>query len=1387
MKRPSMSAPIPFSAPTGSRPIAEGRKSPIAKRQVVIARLGSTANALAKQDRAPLSAKTRVRSSSTSRQQRRQRSIETLEQRQVFAAPTIGPIIDQNLLSGAPLQIALNATDADVGDVLTFSATSDNPNIVPVIRAQTNRSLVLTIEHVSSGSNDPAFTGTLTFQLFEDLTPVVTNRIIELVNQGFFTDILFHRVINNFVIQAGDPLSKTLPITDDGTGGSGVTFDDVFNADLQHTVSGLLSMAKSSDDTNDSQFFVTEGPQRNLDFNHSIFGMLTVGSSIREAISKVPTDSLLDATSGDPNGDNVNFATADAATKAFLDRNNDGVQDVFYEDKNQNGNYNDDTQDNDLNDDGVVPANRPLGSVKIVSATIFQDTRNEVLTLKAASTFTGSGTITVTVDDGNGGTAQQTFTVNATPDTNQNRPFLINEPLQINTPATGGGVAYQFESTDVDGGPLSYYAFLENAADSSKVIISINKTTGLFTATPVNGFSGVVNIFVVASPLSDADHAFIAQQVTNTLTLKQAYDFYSLFFDMQSVPVVVAPTAPTSIDMLASSDTGSSNTDNLTNLNNNGNSATLTFQVAGVTIGNLVQLYDGATLIGQVQAMGTIVNITTNATAVLSNGTHAITARQVLANQPIDAGNQNRTLDLSSSASAPLNITVDTTGPSFTSQPVTSLVQFSTYNYNANTDDEAGTGASYNLLNAPTGMTIDPSTGVVTWLPTQAQINEGTANVTIQATDIAGNASTQAYTITFVPNQAPTLDAISNQSVNEGTTFTYALVAQDPNLPGETLTYTLISGPANAVLNPTTGVVTFTTLETDGGTTKSLTVRVTDAGGLFTERSFDLVVNDTNSNPVVATIGTQTITESQQLVVQINASDADIPVDTLSYELLSGPTGTTIDANGVIRWTSNDSHGGTQQSISFRVNDNAGGSTTRQFFVNVTEQNQTPILTVQQSHTINELQTLTFTASATDADTPAQTLVYGLANAPAGMTLNVNTGVITWTPTEAQGPATYTVQIIVIDSLGGKDTKSVTISVAEVNQAPFLGTLNVLEAFSGSTLTAQIPGFDGDLPGQSLSYQLDAAPAGVSINATTGLLTWALPSGAAEGINTITVRLTDADGESVTQEYQIRVSVFVESVPPANSIPVSSLNLGNSFGLVSQWTSTVVPPTRDNRPVETETLQAAGTTLVNGQVAPVSVLGDNSANSVTLLLDGLNRIQAVNGIEIVEALKPVVEGDATGAINEQKSSSDSKSGEKPQPKNSGSPFDNTSAPVNDPLPGGNKQSHWQRRFDWREQLRAAALVETALTESFDLNWVNRAPQSPAMVDTQHGATPATATGGAAVPSNEEQQPEPQPLAASAVGIVAAGMVLRKRDSSPMSIPMVNDEVRRKRGPRRNWY
>ncbi len=196
----------------------------------------------------------------------------------VNATPALVALPDVTLLSGSPLNIPLVASDDD-GDELTFTITSSNEDVVGFV-PQGNRSARIS---VASPSDSDFVGGDMVFELFEQRAPRATSRIIELANDSFYDGIIFHRVPPNFVIQTGDP-------TGTGTGGSDLgDFDDQFHAQLQHNQSGVLSMAKSLDDTNDSQFFVTNGAFRNLDSQHTVFGQLVTGDDVRAEIQSVDT------------------------------------------------------------------------------------------------------------------------------------------------------------------------------------------------------------------------------------------------------------------------------------------------------------------------------------------------------------------------------------------------------------------------------------------------------------------------------------------------------------------------------------------------------------------------------------------------------------------------------------------------------------------------------------------------------------------------------------------------------------------------------------------------------------------------------------------------------------------------------------------------------------------------------------------------------------------------------------------------------------------------------------------------------------------------------------------------------------------------------------------
>lgn len=125
--------------------------------------------------------------------------------------------------------------------------------------------------------------GTFEIKLATDLVPVTTGNFITLANKGFYNGLIFHRVIDNFMIQGGDPNGN-------GTGGPGYTIKDEFSSKLIHDSEGVLSMANAGPNTGGSQFFITLRDCPWLDGRHAVFGKVTKGMEVVRKIGKVDTD-----------------------------------------------------------------------------------------------------------------------------------------------------------------------------------------------------------------------------------------------------------------------------------------------------------------------------------------------------------------------------------------------------------------------------------------------------------------------------------------------------------------------------------------------------------------------------------------------------------------------------------------------------------------------------------------------------------------------------------------------------------------------------------------------------------------------------------------------------------------------------------------------------------------------------------------------------------------------------------------------------------------------------------------------------------------------------------------------------------------------------------------
>ncbi len=387
--------------------------------------------------------------------------------------------------------------------------------------------------------------------------------------------------------------------------------------------------------------------------------------------------------------------------------------------------------------------------------------------------------------------------------------------------------------------------------------------------------------------------------------------------------------------------------------------------------------------------------------------------------------------------------------------------ELSLITFTASATDVDGDTLSYTIdAGAPSGASINSTSGVFTWTPTELQ-GPGVYNVTVRVTDngVPGLSDFETIQITVNEvNTAPVLNAIGSKSIAEGSQLTFTASATDSDVPANTLSYSLGSGaPAGASINAASGEFTWTPGEAEGPGVYTVTVQVSDNGNpvLSDSEAVRITVSEVNVAPVLNAIGDQSVSEGVELTFTASASDSDLPANTLTYSLDAGaPTGAAINASsGVFTWTPGEAQGPGNYPITVRVTDSGSPalSDSETITVTVSEVNQAPVLSTIGNKTIGEESLLTFTASASDADLPANSLSYSLdPGAPLGASINAASGEFTWTPTEDQGPGVYTLTVRVADNGTPvlEDAETLTITVNEVNKAPTLADINKTVAFT---------------------------------------------------------------------------------------------------------------------------------------------------------------------------------------------------------------------------------------------------------------------------------------------------------------------------------------------------
>ena len=333
-----------------------------------------------------------------------------------------------------------------------------------------------------------------------------------------------------------------------------------------------------------------------------------------------------------------------------------------------------------------------------------------------------------------------------------------------------------------------------------------------------------------------------------------------------------------------------------------------------------------------------------------------------------------------------------------------------------------------------------------------------------------------------------------------------------------------------------------------------------------------------NTPPVAASDG-YSVDEDQTLNVAapgVLTNDSDADSDPLSAVLVSGPANGELNllSDGAFTYTPNLDFNGSD-SFAYQANDGTVDSNVATVNITVDPVNDAPVLTSIGNQHVDEESSLSFTATATDIDLPADNLTFGLEpGAPVGASIDPVTGLFTWTPDEADGPGNYSVMISVTDdgtpNLSVSET--ITITVNEVNSAPVLVPIGAQSVDEQATLTFSALANDPDVPANGLTFTLDVAALALGMSITSGGDFFWAPTEAQGGSSyNATITVTDDGSPSLSDAETI--TIIVNKV---NNAPVLE-PIGDKTTAEEQLLTFVVTASdAGDDPVNNVTLSAAG-------------------------------------------------------------------------------------------------------------------------------------------------------------------------------------------------------------------
>jgi RHS repeat-associated protein len=682
------------------------------------------------------------------------------------------------------------------------------------------------------------------------------------------------------------------------------------------------------------------------------------------------------------------------------------------------------------------------------------DPKTGILVWQPKGDQAGTANFLVRVSDSRGGFDLQYLTLDVTP---PNTPPAFTSVFSANTsPQVGKPFEYQAIAIDADGDPVTYR--LINSVPGG---IAINATTGLLSWTPTAEQLGQQAIAIQARDGRGGE-------TLQTLNLSVIAARPNTAPDITSSPRLVTRVDTPYLYRIAVTDPDSD---------------PLRF--------SLVEAPQGMTIDTQGQ-----IGWRPTATQI---GTHTVT----ISVNDGQGGSDTQSYRLS------VRHLAENYTPTIISQPALLTNLGRSYQYQATATDPNGDALFWELAQAPEGMVIDARTGGISWQPIANQVGDHT--VSVSATDTLGAFATQTFTLQVRgTNTPPQIFSTPPTQVGINQPYTYAVQARDPE--NDSLSFSLAGRPEGMAIDARTGQIQWTPTATQLGS-HTVEMLVSDPQGGIGRQLYTLLVAPSAVNQAPTITSTPKFWADTVSGYRYQLAATDPEGDNLTYSLLAGPAGITVDGTtGLLQWQPTVAQLG-QQTITVAAFDRQGLGATQQYTLTVTERNQAPV--IRSTPTLTTLADTPYRYDVWASDPDGEPITIALTQAPKGMAID-GLGRVSWTPgTAAIG--TYPIGIQVIDSRGAVTTQLYDLVVQADTIAPRVSlSVSDPQVNIGSSVTLRVSATD-NIGVDKLRLSLNGTP--VTFDAQ-GLATLKLNTA---GVSSILATATDVAGNTGTAKAQVLV------------------------------------------------------------------------------------------------------------------------------------------------------------------------------------------------------------------------------------------------------------------------